>query len=189
MQWLLSERAKQIVSPSVFWILSLAGAYLLCLYGWLRNDFSIVLGQFISYYIYLWNLRLKGVWRHVPRVLRWVLVLTPVVAIGWVMRDASTFVDQFLQNEDIPLWLVLFGSSGQILFTLRFIYQLAYSYKKHESVLPVGFWVISLTGSLLIVIYGIIRRDLVLIVGQSFGLVAYARNIWLGTCAKSVAEK
>ena len=50
-QWILSERAKRVVSPSIFWILSLAGSFLLCLYGWLRDDFSIILGQFISYYI------------------------------------------------------------------------------------------------------------------------------------------
>ena len=60
-QWILSERARRVLSPSLFWILSLAGAYLLCLYGWLRDDFSFVLGQFISYYIYLWNLNIKGI--------------------------------------------------------------------------------------------------------------------------------
>lgn len=32
-QWLLSERARKVLSPSVFWVLSLAGAYLLCFYG------------------------------------------------------------------------------------------------------------------------------------------------------------
>ena len=48
-QWIMSERSKQVLSPSLFWILSLAGAYLLCLYGWMRNDFAIVFGQLISY--------------------------------------------------------------------------------------------------------------------------------------------
>ena len=61
-QWILSERARKVLSPSVFWILSIAGSYLLCLYGVLRHDFAIVLGQFISYYIYLWNLKAKGIW-------------------------------------------------------------------------------------------------------------------------------
>lgn len=51
--------------------------------------------------------------------------------------------------------------------------------------LPAGFWLISLAGSLLIVIYGIIRSDLVLIVGQSFGLVAYIRNLWIGAHFKN----
>ena len=59
-QWILSEKAKKVLSPTIFWVLSLLGAYLLCIYGWLRNDFAIILGQFISYYIYLANLKLKG---------------------------------------------------------------------------------------------------------------------------------
>ena len=50
-QWILSERAKQVVSPSIFWILSIAGSYLLCLYGWMSNEFAIILGKFISYYM------------------------------------------------------------------------------------------------------------------------------------------
>jgi lipid-A-disaccharide synthase-like uncharacterized protein len=35
-------------------------------------------------------------------------------------------------------------------------------------------------GSLTIVTYGLIRQDVVLIVGQSFGLVAYVRNLMIG---------
>lgn len=178
-QWILSERARHVLSPSLFWVLSLAGAYLLCLYGWLRNDFAIVLGQFVSYYIYLWNLKLKGVWPRVPRLLRLVLLLTPVVAIGFVAADASTFVARFLHNEDVPLWLLLFGSAGQLLFTLRFVYQWYYSMRHRESRLPAGFWIISLAGSLSIVSYGFVRADIVLIVGQSFGVIAYIRNLCL----------
>lgn len=32
-QWIMSERARKVLSPSLFWILSIAGAYLLCIYG------------------------------------------------------------------------------------------------------------------------------------------------------------
>lgn len=176
-QWVMSERARKVLSPSLFWILSVAGAYLLCLYGWLRNDFAIVLGQFISYYIYLWNLNIKGLWPRVPRLLRAVLLLTPVVAALFVMNNAGAFVARFLHNEEVPLWLLLYGSAGQILFTLRFVYQWLYSRNEGTSQLPAGFWLISLLGSLSIVSYGIIRADAVLIVGQSFGLVAYIRNL------------
>ena len=28
-QWIMSEKAKQVVSPSIFWLLSLLGSYLL----------------------------------------------------------------------------------------------------------------------------------------------------------------
>ncbi len=178
-QWALSERARKVLSPSLFWIFSVLGAYLLCLYGWLRNDFSIVLGQFISYYIYLWNLKMKGIWKNTPFILRFVLLLTPIVAICFVASNAGVFVARFLHNEDVPLWLLLFGSAGQVLFTLRFVYQWLYSRKRGESRLPAGFWLISLVGSLSIVSYGIIRLDPVLIVGQSFGLVVYIRNLML----------
>lgn len=178
-QWVLSERAKHVLSPSLFWILSLAGAYLLCLYGWLRNDFAIVLGQFIAYYIYLWNLNIKGVWHKIPLLFRGILLLTPIVAICFVASNAGEFTARFLQNKSVPLWLLIFGSAGQVLFTLRFIYQWIYSKREGVSRLPAGFWIISLAGSLSIVTYGIIRHDIVLIVGQSFGLVAYIRNLVL----------
>ncbi len=178
-QWLLSERAKRVVSPSLFWVFSLIGAYLLCLYGWLRNDFSIVFGQLISYYIYLWNLNVKGVWRHVPMAVRALLLATPVVATGFVLSDAPAFVAQFFHNPKVPLWLLLFGSAGQFVFTMRFVYQWLYSRRRGESSLPAGFWLLSLVGSLSIVVYAIIRHDIVLILGQSFGLVAYVRNLVL----------
>lgn len=185
-QWILSERAGKVLSPSLFWIFSLAGAYLLCIYGWLRNDFAIVFGQFISYYVYLWNLKEKGILRSIPSLFKWIIFLTPVAAILFAMQNANGFINHFFENDHIPLWLILFGSSGQILFTLRFVYQFIYSHRRGQSVLPAGFWIISLVGSLLIVIYGIIRSDLVLIVGQSFGLVAYIRNLWIGSHTKKV---
>ncbi|ADV42979.1 lipid-A-disaccharide synthase N-terminal domain-containing protein [Bacteroides helcogenes] len=176
-QWLMSERARKVLSPSLFWTLSLAGAYFLCLYGWLRHDFSIVLGQVISYYIYVWNLREKGVWNRLHRVLKLLLLFTPVAALLFAMRDAGALADRFFHNEDVPLWLLVGGSLGQVIFTLRFIYQWHYSYRRHESVLPAGFWIISLTGSSAIIVYGMIRFDPVLIIGQSFGFVAYIRNL------------
>lgn len=188
-QWILSERAKRVLSPTLFWILSLSGSYLLCLYGWLRGDLSIVLGQFISYYVYLWNLKLKNSWKNIPFILRAVLLLTPAIAVIFGLQDADSLARTFLQNEDIPLGLLLFGIVGQVLFTLRFVYQLIYSYRKQESVLPTGFWLISLAGSLLIATYGLIRLDAVLILGQSFGMAAYARNLWIGHHTKLIANE
>ena len=179
LQWIMSEKAKKVVSPSIFWKLSLLGAYLLFIYGWLRDDFAIILGQLISYYIYIWNLNKKESWQKMPARIRYILALTPVVAVLFMLKDARGFVEQFFLNENIPLWLLLFGSMGQIIFTLRFVYQWVYSMKKNESLLPLGFWLISLTGSLIIVAYALYRRDPVLILGQSTGLVVYCRNIYL----------
>ena len=179
LQWILSERAKKVISPAIFWQLSIVGSYLLFVYGWLRDDFAIILGQIISYYIYIWNLDKKHQWKKLPFIIRTLLLLTPVAAILYMLKDASAFVDQFFRNEKIPLWLLIYGSMGQIIFTLRFVYQWIYSKRKDESLLPIGFWVISLFGSLIIVSYAIYRRDPVLILGQSTGLIAYSRNIYL----------
>ena len=115
-QWILSERARRVLSPTVFWVLSLMGVYLLCIYGWLRDDFAIILGQFVSYYIYLWNLKMKGVWLHLARFLRFILLFTPLVAIGFVMENIGEFADRFLHNDEVAPWLLLFGTVGQVLF-------------------------------------------------------------------------
>ena len=178
-QWWRSEKARRVVSPSAYWVLSVLGAYTMFVYGLMRDDFSIVLGQFISYYIYLWNLDAKGVWKKFGRVLQTVLLATPVVAAGLLARHAGEVVQHFFHNEDIPFGLVLFGSAGQIIFTLRFVYQWAWSRRKGVSALPAGFWIISLVGSGVIIAYGIFRRDPVLLLGQSFGFVAYIRNLML----------
>lgn len=179
LQWILSERAKKVLSPTIYWVLSIIASYLFCIYGWFRNDFAILLGQVISYYIYIWNLNENGVWHKVHPLLKALLILTPLVAIGFVWKNGDYFVDHFLSHPNIPLWLLIFGSLGQIIFTLRFVYQWIYSMRRNESLLPLGFWLISLLGSGIIVIYGIIRVDPVLILGQSVGFIAYSRNIIL----------
>ncbi|MBQ6287035.1 MAG: lipid-A-disaccharide synthase N-terminal domain-containing protein [Bacteroidales bacterium] len=179
-QWLDSERKKEVTSPAAYWGLSVIAAYLMFVYGVLRDDFSIILGQFISYYVYLWNLNAKGIWQRMGKLLQVILVLTPIAATVILLKDASVFARNMFHNDQVPLWLLLFGSAGQIIFTLRFIVQWFYSRQKHESVLPRVFWVISLIGSGVIVAYGIFRKDPVLILGQSFGFVAYIRNLMIG---------
>lgn len=179
LQWILSERAKKVLSPTIYWVLSIIASYLFCIYGWFRNDFAILLGQVISYYIYIWNLNENGVWYRVHPLLRTILILTPVAAFGYVFKNGHYFVENFLSHPNIPLWLLIFGSLGQIIFTLRFVYQWIYSMRRNESLLPLGFWLISLIGSGIIVIYGMIRLDPVLILGQSVGFIAYTRNIIL----------
>ncbi len=176
-QWILSEKRHQVVSPAVFWVFSLMGSVLLFCYGWLRNDFSIILGQLISYYVYIWNLNVKGLWLQIPAFMRHALTLLPAVALVQLLLDCSDFATQFISRDDLPFWLLAFGCTGQIVFTCRFVYQWYYSRKRNKSVLPLGFWTISLTGCCIIIAYGVVRQDPVLVVGQAFGLFTYIRNI------------
>ncbi len=55
-QWLSSEREKKVITPTLFWTLSLIASFLLFIYGYLRNDFAIMLGQALTYFIYIRNL-------------------------------------------------------------------------------------------------------------------------------------
>ena len=88
-------------------------------------------------------------------------------------------IDRLFRNSEIPFKLLLWGSIGQVIFTFRFVYQWMYSELKKESSLPLGFWLLSLVGSLMILSYAIIRKDPVLFVGQLFGFVIYSRNSYL----------
>ena len=185
-QWIVTEKAKKVLSPPTFWVLSIVGSYLLFIYGVLRDDFSIILGQFLSYYVYLWNLNMQGLWAKIAGILKIVLLLTPIVATAYMLRDLSTFSLTYFHNKDIPMGLLIFGSIGQVIFSLRFVYQWVYGLIHHCSALPLGFWVWSLIGSSIIIIYAFFRFDPVLILGQSFGFVAYIRNIMIDKKAKKM---
>jgi len=183
-QWLMSEKQKKVVNPTLFWVLSLIASIVYFSYAYLRNDFSIMLGLFIAYYIYLWNMGAKGVWKKLPDVLRIaavaLLAALPVAAVSVLfLSDPQAAVQNLFRNDLIPMWMIVMGTTGQLVFTLRFIYQFIYSYRRNESLLPVGFWIISLVGSVILVTYGAIRHDWVLLVGQAFGLVTYVRNLMI----------
>lgn len=179
-QWLMSERAKEIVSPTAYWVCSVIGSYLLFIYGWLREDFAIIMGQTLSYYIYLWNLDAKGHWRGLPKSVRLLLIGTPVVAFLAILSEFDDFILAFVHNREVPVWLLLFGSLGQIVFSLRFLYQWLCSRSHHRSLLSIGFWRLSLLGSAMIITYGLLRHDPVLVLGQAVGFIAYFRNIMIG---------
>lgn len=179
-QWIASERAKRVLSPTLFWQLSMSASLLLCFYGWLRHDFAIIQGQLIAYYIYIWNLKAKGSWSTLPKIAQILFLAIPIAAIGYFLINGHETVVRLFQQDNIPMALLLFGVLGQCTFTLRFIYQWWYSRKAGESTLPPMFWIISLTGSFMIITYAIIRHDPVILLGQIFGMVVYSRNIIIG---------
>ncbi len=76
------------------------------------------------------------------------------------------------------LWLGI-GLLGQALFSARFLVQWIASERRRRSVVPLAFWYFSVGGGLTLLAYAIYRRDPVFILGQSAGLVVYARNLWL----------
>ncbi|PNU18578.1 lipid A biosynthesis acyltransferase [Geothermobacter hydrogeniphilus] len=75
--------------------------------------------------------------------------------------------------------ILVLGFTGQALFFMRFLVQWLYSEKHRRSMIPTAFWYFSLGGSSLLLVYAIIRKDLVFIVGQSTGFSIYLRNLYL----------
>lgn len=76
------------------------------------------------------------------------------------------------------LWVGL-GLLGQALFTFRMALQWYASEREGRSVVPVGFWWGSLFGGLMLLLYFAWRKDIVGILGQSTGVIVYARNLIL----------
>ena len=176
-QWITSEKTKRVVTPTLFWTLSLIASFLLFIYGYLRDDFAIMMGQALTYFIYIRNLQLQNQWKKIPMVLRYILLFMPLFVGVFYFNNNRIDVNIFFKNEDIPFWLLALGIVSQIIFTLRFVYQWLYSEKKKDSSLPFGFWALSLIGSLLILTYAIFRKDPVLFVGHILGTIIYVRNL------------
>ncbi len=178
-QWILSEKNRRVVTPSLFWKLSLLASFLLFVYGYLRDDFAIMLGQSLTYFIYIRNLQLQGEWQKSPKWFQVFLLVFPVFIVIYSYNNGEYDLQQLFNNEDIPFWLLLLGIFSQILFTFRFVYQWIYSEKTKTSQLPVGFWRMSVLGASLILTYAIFRKDPVLFVGHIAGLIIYIRNIFI----------
>lgn len=179
-QWILSEKQKRIVTPSLFWKLSLLASILLFIYGFYRNDLAIMLGQVLTYYIYIRNLQLQKEWRKAPFLLRWLVILGPLVLLltGYLQGNLSW--SKFTDKENIATWLLILGVVSQVLFTFRFVYQWLHSEKIKVSELSIGFWRLSIAGASLVLVYATFRQDPVLWLGHGSGMIIYIRNtiIW-----------
>ena len=84
--------------------------------------------------------------------------------------------DVFVAKFDF--WLA-FGLVAQLLFTARFLVQWISSERAGQSVVPMAFWFFSMGGGLMTLVYGVAKREPVIILGQAMATVIYVRNIML----------
>jgi lipid-A-disaccharide synthase-like uncharacterized protein len=75
--------------------------------------------------------------------------------------------------------LFWFGIGAQTMFFARFMWQWIVSEKRGHSTIPIAFWYFSLAGGLAMALYGCLREDLVIILGQVLSCAIYARNLML----------
>ena len=84
--------------------------------------------------------------------------------------------DVFVAKFDF--WLA-FGLIAQLFFTARFLVQWISSERAGKSVVPMAFWFFSMGGGLMTLVYGVVNREPVIIVGQALATIIYIRNIML----------
>lgn len=101
---------------------------------------------------------------------------------------SNYFYDVFVAKFDF--WLA-FGLIAQLFFTARFLVQWIASERAGNSVVPMAFWFCSMGGGVMTLIYGIVKREPVIILGQMFATIIYLRNIMLiwknhGTASKTL---
>lgn len=87
-----------------------------------------------------------------------------------------SWMEEMLEKLQSPI--VFLGLLGQAVFFMRFLVQWLASEKEKRSVIPIAFWYFSISGALLLLIYGILDRDPVILIGQSTGLFIYLRNLY-----------
>ncbi len=93
--------------------------------------------------------------------------------------------DVFVTRLD---WWVILGMVAQLLFTARFVVQWIASERAGHSVIPVAFWIFSICGGALLLIYALYRKDVVFIAGQAFSFFVYARNLYFVTRDRRAAR-
>jgi lipid-A-disaccharide synthase-like uncharacterized protein len=75
-------------------------------------------------------------------------------------------------------WL-MFGLLAQLIFASRFLVQWISSERAGKSVIPFAFWILSTGGGLMTLVYGIVKKEPVIIFGQGLATFIYLRNIML----------
>jgi lipid-A-disaccharide synthase-like uncharacterized protein len=97
-----------------------------------------------------------------------------LIAIGSELH--AYLYEVFVAKFDF--WLA-FGMVAQLLFAARFLVQWISSERAGKSVIPFAFWMFSMAGGVMTLIYGLVRREPVIIIGQSLASIIYIRNIML----------
>ena len=97
-----------------------------------------------------------------------------------MLVDLSHAVGAYLSDVFITRldWWVLLGFIAQAMFTMRFVVQWIASERAGHSVIPMAFWIFSILGGMLLLIYALYRKDAVFIAGQAFSFFVYARNLY-----------
>lgn len=176
-QWFSSEKAGKVLSPIIYWQISLVASLIMMGYGLLRKDPAIITGQFITFYVYIRNLQIEKAWKQIPVAFRYIVPFVPLVLLIILLLPGNYNMKQLTSNQNIDHWLMVFGIAAQVVFTFRFVYQWIVAERNQKSSLPLLFWFFSLTGGAMTFFYAFMRLDPVLLISNGLGVFMYSRNI------------
>jgi lipid-A-disaccharide synthase-like uncharacterized protein len=173
-QWYLSERARKIVVPSLFWWLSIAGAFCSGLYAFHKGELVFLISPVINLFVHGRNIALLRTNRPMSKQ-----SLLPVL-IGMValVMISSYFWDKLKPSQYSPFWLFV-GGIGQFLWTSRFPLQWYLSERSRNVTLGAAFFWVSFFGSVLLLAVALKGGNPIFIAGYALGPILYGRNLIL----------
>ncbi|MGF1635694.1 MAG: lipid-A-disaccharide synthase N-terminal domain-containing protein [Cyclobacteriaceae bacterium] len=173
-----TEKNRTNSAPVLYWLFSLWAALLFLLYGILRQDVVIVVGQLITYLIYIRNIQLQGKWSGYAQIWKVLSIVLPLTMLIYFV-----FYTDFQFFSMTGNAITLIGFVGQLFMNARFVLQWIYAERIGSSAFPIFFWYISIIGSFMLLIYGcwhpIHGFDPVIILAQLMGITVYVRSAYL----------
>lgn len=98
-------------------------------------------------------------------------------ALALALASSDRSLAALLEKVKNPF--ALLGLAGQAIFFTRFLVQWIASERAGRSLIPIGFWYLSIAGGFMVLLYGFYIWDPVVILGQTTGVFVYGRNLVL----------
>lgn len=199
-QWIASERKKESTVPISFWIFSLVANILMCVHTFIQVQYPFCIIQVCNAIISWRNLNLMkelSKQRSLKFTLLLIATLTSLITLLFIVEGLYLYgeVDwirtpllpwQEEANSPLPLAWHLVGFIGAAIFAMRFWLQWLEIEQHRKSFLSTNFWLWSLIGATIALIYFIRLGDLVNILGYGLGIIPYIRNLVLIRKARRV---
>lgn len=191
-QWFQSERQKKSLVTPLFWKLSIAGNLILYCHYVIQVQVHFAILQSVNALIAWRNLDFLKVGKQ-PHPRKVVFALLGTVLAGTLMlfvlqgrfllhqmdwiRTPQTLWNATRQYHSMS-WHVV-GAFGATLFASRFWVQWWIAEFHQKSALGRSYWLLSIGGSLIVLLYSWHIRDVVVIFYHLFSLIPYLRNLML----------
>ena len=95
----------------------------------------------------------------------------------------SDLIKKLIEYFNLDFWTI-WGLGAQGFFFLRLIIQWIRSEKEKKTIVPLSFWWLGIVGAIMLMVYAVIRRDIIFILTSLLQFVIYGRNYWIALRAK-----